>query len=291
MVSSSHEAMHQLFREDPGVFARTFRRLGLDFDDPSSVTVLPTDLTELKPLERRVDTLLRFDNPDGSSYLLAVEAQGKPDAAKPSSWAYYLAHLYAKYDVPPVLLVVCNDIRTARWAETPFIIGPRQLKALTLRTLVLGPHNVPVVTDAAEATADIPLATLSAIVHARSVKVDAILQALASALHKQPDEDALPYIEFIESGLGSVPAAVEIWRKLMAMDISMYQGETAQRLRAEGRVEDRIAVILEALDERGIELTDEDRRRVTTCTDYDTLLVWSRRTYTASSAAEVFTDE
>ena len=63
MVSSSHEAMHRIFQEDPGVFARTFRALGVELDEPVTATLLLTDLTETRPLERRVDTLLRFDVP------------------------------------------------------------------------------------------------------------------------------------------------------------------------------------------------------------------------------------
>ncbi|MQY16734.1 hypothetical protein SRB5_69360 [Streptomyces sp. RB5] len=284
--------MHRVFQEDPGVFARTFRRLGLEFADPVSVTQLPSDLTEFKPLERRVDTLMRCDNPDGSSYLLAVEAQGKPDPDKPSSWAYYMAHLYAKYTVPPVLLVVCQDERTARWAQKPFTIGPPQLEAITLRCLVLGPHNVPRVTDEAEAAADIALATLSAIVHAREVDADVILRALATALTKQDEETALPYAELAESGLSSVPAALEIWRKLMTMDISQYQGTLAQRLRAEGeaqgKAEGGIDAVLFVLERRGIALADEQRAHVVACTDSDTIRTWLDRALTASTADEVF---
>jgi hypothetical protein len=108
MVSSPHEAMHRVFQQDPGVFARAVRALGIPFDDPVSATPLPTDLTENRPLERRVDTLLRMDAADGTSFVLAVEAQGKKDPDKPASWSYYLAHLYAKYRLPPLLVVVCR---------------------------------------------------------------------------------------------------------------------------------------------------------------------------------------
>ncbi len=38
MVSSSHEAMHRIFQEDPGMFARTFRALNIPFSDPVAVT-------------------------------------------------------------------------------------------------------------------------------------------------------------------------------------------------------------------------------------------------------------
>ncbi|GHA79227.1 hypothetical protein GCM10010392_00620 [Streptomyces clavifer] len=116
--------MHRIFQEDPGIFTGTFRTLGIPFPDPVAVSLLPTDLTETKPLERRVDTLLRVDTADGDGYLLAVEAQVRKDPAKHSSWTYYLAHLNAKYGIGPVLLVVCQDESTARWAARPIRIGP-----------------------------------------------------------------------------------------------------------------------------------------------------------------------
>ncbi len=73
----------------------------MNFALPTSVTALPTDLTEVQPVERRIDTLLRFDSDGDESLLLAVEAQGKKDPDKPSSWAYYLSFLTRKLrDVP-----------------------------------------------------------------------------------------------------------------------------------------------------------------------------------------------
>ncbi|MFI6490615.1 hypothetical protein [Streptomyces sp. NPDC050564] len=143
MVSSSHEAMHRIFQEDPGAFARTFRALDLPFPDPVAVSLMPADLTEIQPLERRVDTLLKIDAASGESHLLIVEAQGKKDPGRPSSWAYSVAHLYAKYRIPPVLLVTCQDKATAAWAPESITIGPRQWRTLTLQPLVLGPTTSP----------------------------------------------------------------------------------------------------------------------------------------------------
>ncbi|MEU3172609.1 hypothetical protein [Streptomyces sp. NPDC007000] len=72
------------------------------------------------------------------------------------------------------------------------------------------------------------------------------------------------------------------------MDLSSFQSQTAQRLRAEGRAEGRAANILLLLDHRGVELSDEERERVMGCSDFDTLDLWFRRAVTASSAAGVF---
>ncbi|WP_235787138.1 hypothetical protein [Streptomyces mutabilis] len=80
-------------------------------------------------MERRVGTLLRMETGDTGSFLLAVESQGRQDPDKPASWAYYLSHLHAKDRLPPVLLVVCADRRTAaraaRRVESVRCSGPR----------------------------------------------------------------------------------------------------------------------------------------------------------------------
>lgn len=288
MVSASHEAMHRIFQQDPGVFARTFRALGIPFDEPVTATLLPTDLTESKPLERRVDTLLRLDSrTTGSSFLLAVEAQQRKDARKHASWAYYLAHLYAKYMIPPVLLVVCQEKTTATWASAPVHIGPPQWKALTMRPLVLGPHNVPVVDDPARAARDVPLATLSAITHSREPGVADILKALASALKTLDEDTASVFVELTELGLGSAPAA-RTWRELMAVDLSFFRSETSQRLRAEGRAEGRAEDIVLLLEQRGVPVAEEARRRISECREPDVLEAWFTRAVTATSTEAVF---
>ena len=91
------------------------------------------DLTEIEPIERRVDTLLRAETHEGS-YLLVVESQGKPDERKRGSWPYYLSYLHEKYRCEPVLIVVTQSSATARWAAEPIHLGvrgmPSQVAAL-----------------------------------------------------------------------------------------------------------------------------------------------------------------
>ncbi|MGV9667192.1 hypothetical protein [Nocardia niigatensis] len=293
MVSSKHEAMHRLFRSHPEVFGRAFETLGLPFPGPREVALLPNDLTEIDPIERRVDTLLRLDTDEGS-FLLLVEAQGKDDRNKPSSWAYYLSHVHAKYQLPPVLLVVCQDTSTARWAEGPLTIGPRQWTSLVVRPLVLGPHNVPAVSDPCIAAGDIPLAALSAITHANDAGIGAILKALATALQSIDEDDALIFAELTELGLGKSPAA-QTWRQLMTVDLSFFRSETSQRLRAEGRVEGRVQTLIDAilrsLRARGIEVSQDARQRIESCRELDTLDAWFDRSLTASSIAEILGKE
>jgi hypothetical protein len=79
MVSSTHESMHRIFRDHPEVVGGALRALGLDFPETVGTSVFHTDLTEIKPLERRADTILRVDVKGGEAFLLVIEAQRKPD--------------------------------------------------------------------------------------------------------------------------------------------------------------------------------------------------------------------
>ncbi|WP_087884549.1 hypothetical protein [Streptomyces alboflavus] len=293
MVSSSHEAMHRIFQKEPGVFGRAIRALDLPFPEPVSVALMPTDLTETTPLERRVDTLLRFDTEHQGSFLLAVESQGRRDSGKPASWAYYTSYLHAKYHLPTVLLITCQDKPTAVWAAGPFSVGPAHWPMLTIRPLVLGPHNVPVITDVRAAAADVPLATLSAITHSKDANADAILKALAAALKTIDGDDAEIFSELTEQGLANSPA-LKTWRKLVTVELSFFKSETSQRLRAEGRTEgraeERAEAVLRVLDRRGIEVPESVRERVVGCDDLDTLGVWFDRSLTVAAAEELFVE-
>ncbi|MFJ5557643.1 hypothetical protein ACIQCD_09505, partial [Streptomyces sp. NPDC093250] len=76
------------------------------------------------------------------------------------------------------------------------------------------------------------------------------------------------------------------------MDLSFFQSQTAQQLRAEGRAEGRAKglakAILHLLSHRGLEATEGDRERIVGCGDPDVLGHWLTRALTAESVAEVF---
>ncbi|MEU4653224.1 hypothetical protein AB0G32_04625 [Streptomyces sp. NPDC023723] len=290
MVSPPHEAMLRIFQHDPGLFSRVSRYLGVEIPTPVSATALPTDLTETSPVERRVDTLLRFETAEQGPFLLAVEAQGKKDPDKPASWAYYVSYLWTKYRVPTALLVVCQDHATAKWAQRAVNSGPLQLPTLTLRPVVAGPHNMPVITDPEEARADLFLASLAAITHAADTSVNAILKALSTALQDVPEDIIDPIVEFTAQGLGNRPAK-QLWRKLVAVDLSFYKSYISEEIRDEGRAQRGAADVLLVLEQRGLDVSDDIRGHITDCEDLETLDRWLRRAVTAPTAEAIFEDE
>lgn len=55
-----------------------------------------------------------------------------------------------------------------------------------------------------------------------------------------------------------------------------------------GQVKDRRDCILEVLEERGLEVTATQRKRITDCTDLDQLKQWFKTAVTASATDDLF---
>ncbi|MBD9702617.1 hypothetical protein IHE56_11045 [Streptomyces sp. ID01-12c] len=291
MVSSPHEALHRIFQKDPSLLTRTLQRvLHVPFPEPREFAAMNVDLTEIEPVERRVDTLLRAETDEGT-YLLVVESQGKRDEAKRRSWPYYLSYLYAKYQCDPVLIVITQSGATARWAAEPIHLGVRGRPSLTVRPLVLGPDNVPVIADERSAERDVPLAVLSAMTHGKGRKAAAILECLVTALRTIDAESAAVFVQFVDSCLTD-PEALKIWRELMTNTQYFWRHPLAEQTREEGRVEGRLEgraeMILEILELRGIQVPDHVRERVTDCPDRAQLMIWAERALRVTAAEDLF---
>jgi hypothetical protein len=293
MVTSAHEGMHRIFQERPEVLSPVFGVLGVPFASKATVDAVTTDVTETRPLERRVDTVLRVGPADGEDFLLAIEAQSAKNEEKASSWAYYIGHLQAKYRLPVLLLVVCQDRGTAKWAVGPFDCGTRGWTALRTYPLVVGPDNLPVITDARTVSKNLALAALSALAHARSAECDAILEAIGRALQEllETDRETAGYFfEFLEITLGDTPAGRK-WKEIMSF-VSYFPGRGTVRETAylEGEAKGEAKGVLRVLEVRGLAISDEVRSRITACTDLDRLNDWLDRAGNVESAEELFTE-
>ncbi|WP_219517244.1 hypothetical protein [Nonomuraea ceibae] len=282
MVTAKHEALHRLFQTEPSLLPRTLQILDIPFPDECEVTVINADLTEIVPVERRCDTLLDVRCPDGP-YTMIIESQLEEDAAKGDAWAYYVSYLKAKYGHQVVLIVICQKPGTARWAREPKTIGLPGRPTSVLYPVVLGPDNVPAITDRSEAAKDVVLAAFSAITHGTSRRVNVILDALAAALDTIDSDHAGFLAEFTEVGLGDTKAR-RLWRELMSTKTYRYQSEYAQQLRAEGEARS----VLKVLEQRGVQVPDAVRERVMACTDTDLLDELLVRSLKVSSAEELF---
>jgi hypothetical protein len=293
--TSQHEALHRIFLQDEALFARAAAQvLGIIVEEPMRVTVLNNDLTTVEPLERRADSVLMaewlVDDPAGR-YILIIESQTDPDETRRRRWPYYIAYLQDKYNCEVVLLVVCSKKATARWAKQPIQIGLPGLICMVVQPVVLGPDNVPSVTDPEEASLDAAFAVFSALTHSRDAELDAILEALAGALNTIDRDTALSLMEITEVGLGGT-AGQQKWRDLMIKQLTPYMSEFRRQGIEEGRAQGEAAgqarAILQVLDKRGIAVDDDSREQIVSCTDLDTLTTWLDRSLTAAQVGDLF---
>ncbi|NEB93170.1 hypothetical protein [Streptomyces bauhiniae] len=298
MVGSSHEALHRIFQKDPALLTRALQRvLHVPFPEPHEIAALNVDLTEIEPVERRVDTLLRAETDEGT-YLLVVESQGKVDDRKRGSWPYYLSYLYEKYRCEPVLIVITQNSATARWAARPILLGFPGWHSLTVRPLVLGPDNVPVITDERQAEQDVPLAVLSAMTHGRGPQAAPILESLATALKTIDPDSAAVFVQFVDSCLAD-PQAKQMWRDLMTAIQYFWRHPLAEQVReegreqglAEGRAQAKAEMVLRVLEWRGIPVPEHVAEQVTMCDDPAQLELWAQRAVRATHAEDLFAEE
>jgi hypothetical protein len=103
---------------------------------------------------------------------------------------------------------------------------------------VLGPGNVPVITDPEEAAQDLTLATFAALTHGSSPDSPAIVEALACALGSADEESVAYYAQMLDIGLGDSPAR-ETWRNLMVEIYFPGRGTLIEEKYLEGKAEGR----------------------------------------------------
>ncbi|MFF4832472.1 hypothetical protein [Streptomyces sp. NPDC001315] len=295
MVTSTHEASHRIFQDRPELLTPVFDLLGVPMSAKASVAVLSADVTEIQPLERRVDTVLRVEPSDGDHFLLAIETQGRRDKRKVTSRPYYVTYLQEKFCLPVLLLVTCQDRPTARWATGPFTCEVRGWTTQSAHPLVLGPDNVPMITDQRTAGRNLAMATFSAITHSRNPNATAILEALVGALKTTDTETAQYFGGLLEIGLGDTPAR-QTWRKLMGFtNFFPGRGTILEEVyldgEAKGEARGEAKAILRFLEARCISVPDDARERIAGCTDLDLLNRWLDRTPHAECVHDLFAED
>ncbi len=182
---------------------------------------------------------------------------------------------------------LCSDPAVAAWCAVPIVFGR---PGLVLTPLVLGPYQVPVVTEPEWARRCPELAVLSAIAHGNEPDQKLVFEALLATLDALDHEHAKLYADTVLTVLPT--AARDFLEALMTTTAHPYQSDFARRYfdqgEAAGEARGEAKAVLAFLDARGIEVPDDVRERIAACTDLSQLDTWVRRAATARAADDLF---
>ena len=297
MPSQEHEALADLIRDRPDVVVALLRGAGVVLAEGVAARRLDPTFAGYAP-DYTADAAVAIGGGGAlPGLVVVVEVQLARDEDKRYSWPVYEALARARHRAKACVLVVALDPVVARWAREPFEIGPGGSR---FAPVVIGPAEVPVITDEAEAMAMPELAVLSAVAHGnrREGGLEAVVAAIG-AITAGPEDRAKLYLDLI---LAALNEATRTATEALMLTKYEYRSDFARRYVAEGKAEGKAEGLLEgeaigmaeALLQlaavRGLAVSDAQRGAVLACRDVARLRRWLERVATAKEMSEALAD-
>jgi hypothetical protein len=284
MPSKVHDGLVHLIHDRPALAAELITdALHLTLPAYTIARLESADMTEVSSTPFRADAVVTLNSTDHTGMAIVAEVQRRPDEDKPFTWPVYLSTLRARLRCPVLLVVLSPTRRVANWSAQPIDCGH---PGWTLRPLVLGPDQIPKITDRAAAAASPELALLSAITHGRRRDGRQTLDAAVAAITSVDKDRGRVYHDIVLAALPK--AARQYLENLMADTGYVFQSEFALRHEAKGKAEGEADALLTVLAARGIAVSDSIRERISGCRDLPLLKAWLTKAVTARTADELF---
>jgi hypothetical protein len=302
MPSFEHNGLVEMFRENPSLALLLLEQiLHLPVPPHTSVAVVEAALDQLVPIEFRADLVIEVKHGDQVVFAIVLEVQLGEDPDKKNSWPVYLTVTRARRKGCPVcVLVVAPNAKVAAWAAKSIALG---LPGDTIQPRVLGPPELPRVTDPAEVRRQPEIAVLSAMAHGNepdglevvmavlanlegfdearaSVYRTLIYDALAESLRRKVDQMNLERV-----GPFQEPVYVQ---KLKAMGWEKGLEEGRAEGLEKGRAYGLKAALFKLIARAGLTLGEEERARIEGCDDPAVLDRWLDNAIEAKTAADLF---
>ena len=243
---------------------------------------------------------MKYTTSTGDDFIVVFEALGGSSRATIDatrrSWPCYLAKLHEKHGCPVLLVVVCQDSGTARWAAEPISLGVASWPTYVVKPLVIGPESIPL--PSGPITPDqLPMAVLSVVTHGQRGEVGPVLEHVADALKNTDKSTGASYAEVIWWALSpqstakrwmELMKAVNLDKEFLALLREGSIGAAVGQFEADAKARGQAEAIVRMLHKRRLVLTDEQREKVLSCTDLETLDRWFDAAFDATSVADVF---
>jgi hypothetical protein len=286
--------------------------LGVDVPTGLSARLESNDFNDRPSKDFQPDVVVSVGPDREPVHAVIVEVQQRKLPSKLKQLARYAAQLWLMLDCPVTVLCVCPDSDVAAFYAKPI---ETTLSGYMPQPVVLGPDEVPPITDPEQVARWPEVAALSVMMHGRRREV---IEALATGLELLKPDDASCLVEyaFRMAGVEAKKYMEEIMSRTTWPVYSPFAKEHFGRGKEEGRTEgikeglkegieegrkegikegirEGVAVgeakaVLTVLATRGIEVPEKMRARIEACTDLPQLEKWLGRAVTAASAADLF---
>lgn len=285
MVTYEHETPLRLLQDNPKLATELYCDvLGQRLPEYTEVHPGSEAITRLdRPEKEDCDGVEVYYQGDKPVFALIFEVQRQPDEDKYYVWPDYLISIRTRLRCPVALVVICPNGRTARWAAQPIDTGHL---AFTLIPFVIGPDMIPVITDPEQMRGAEGMGLLSAISHSDGEHGNEVLAALYAALLNMANTDQETYIRIAYGALSE--KALRRLEAIAMADTTEQRPRIFDLFEERGRAQGEAEMLLFVLEQRGIELDEADRERVTSCTDLEQLRYWATRAFQVDSAERLF---
>ena len=297
MASPLHDGLIRLLRDRPALLGELVgEALGLPGGGAAALQVADTQLTEVLPREHRSDLVLTVGG-ERPSRVVIVEAQLRTRRDKPQAWLSYVQGAMERYRVPARLVVLAPNPRVAAWAAGPFDF---EGSSVVLRPHVISVSSVPLVAEPSMGARYPEAAMFSLLFHHADPRVLPVMDAAITALAHLDSDRARDYSEVAWQALAAAlrPAWEKLMttarRKLVPPFVLEWERKGEQRGlvrgREEGREEGRTgvaAMLLALLEQRGLTVSQVQRRRIVACPSMLTLQRWMGRALVVHSVSEL----
>jgi hypothetical protein len=280
--TQEHEFLIELVRQRPSLAAKLLTEMGVSVPDFDEARLECPDFTECVPTEYRADAVVVLANGKPTAGIV-LEVQRKYKKQKHWTWPLYLATLRARIKGPCILLVFCPNRREASLCARAIEMGH---PGWTLCPIVIGPDQVPMITDLVRAIAEPELTVLSAIVHGQSEEGFKVLQTFFDSQEHLPEE-LRGYSDLVLSVLPEL-VIKNFMEITMAMGTYQPRSKWVREWMDQGRAEEASKVVLRILSNRRIPVSDEAEVRISECAELDVLETWIDKAITVTSADELF---
>jgi hypothetical protein len=289
MPTSWHDSVTTIFSENPELALEIATSLnGAPVPRGVPVRVAAPNFNDRPSTDFQADAVIVAGDALDPVRAVIVEAQKRTLKDKPPQWARYAAQLWTFLRCPVDVLVICPDAKSAFWYARPV---PTTLPGYTHLPIILPPSAVPGIISPDEAAARPAMAALSVAYHGAD---PAVCQAFTDGMRQLPPVRASQYHEH---AYNMAPLAVQrILEQLMTSDTwpvyspfaKEHFGRGKREGKTQGRREGEAEAILLVLEARGLDVTDAERERITSCTDLKQLKKWVTRAATAEKTGDLF---